>query len=95
MFFSKINKIKTSFPDAEIECCICDSDGNETGQYYGLEVEFEYQSSTYLTHEHHKVAKKDCEMIICWEDNWGEKKPYIHILSLKNLLDIGKINLHF
>lgn len=95
MFFGRINKIKTSFPDGEIECYICDSDGNKMGKDYRLFVEFEYQSSTYLTHNHDKAVKKECEMIICWENNWGKNKPYIHILSIKELLEMGKINLHY
>lgn len=91
--FSRIQKIQTAFPDALIECIEYDKKGNRTG-LHDLYVEFEYKSHNYIEHRHHAARKRYCEMVICWENNWNDEKPYVYILSLKELLEKGQIFLH-
>jgi hypothetical protein len=89
MSFSRIQIIQTAFPDALLECIVYDNKGKITG-LYDLYVEFEYKSQNYLRHSHQSTPKKFCEMVICWENDWDEK-PYVYILSLKELLNKGKV----
>ncbi|MEG4074236.1 hypothetical protein QUA30_16325 [Microcoleus sp. Pol14C2] len=91
--FSRIQKIQTAFPDALIECIEYDKKGNRTG-LHDLYVEFEYKSHNYIEHRHPAARKRYCEMVICWENNWNDEKPYVYILSLKELLEKGQIILH-
>ncbi|MEP6488297.1 hypothetical protein NDI43_05795 [Microcoleus vaginatus GB2-A3] len=93
MSFSRIQKIQTAFPDAVIECIRYDKKGNRTG-LHNLSVEFEYKSHNYIEHGHHAARKKSCEMVICWENNWNDEKPYVYIWSIKELLEKGQIILH-
>ena len=50
-------------------------------------IEFEYMSSNFLLHEHNP---KDCDIIVCWEDNLtkDEKKQIegVEIIELKTLI---------
>jgi hypothetical protein len=91
--FSRIQKIQTAFPDALIECIEYDKKDNRIG-LCDLYVEFEYKSHNYIEHLHHVTPKKSCGMVICWENNWNDEKPYVHILSIKELLEKGQIILH-
>ncbi|MFB2838536.1 hypothetical protein [Floridanema evergladense] len=93
MYFYRIITIQKPFPDMEIECVRCDKNGKEIGGY-PLSVELEYESREYLEHKHHRDPNKSCEMIICWNNNWGNEKPYVHILSIKELLETGEMKLH-
>ncbi len=91
--FSQIIWIREKFPDARLKFDKYDSKGNRTGNIE-LFVEFEYKSNNFIKHLHHITPKKDAELIICWENNWGQEKPYAQILSLKELLETGEIKLH-
>ncbi|MCE2905897.1 MAG: hypothetical protein LW814_12885 [Anabaena sp. CoA2_C59] len=91
--FSKIIDIKESFPDAEIEFYTHEN-SLPTGKIT-LNVEFEYESNNYIKHEHHREYGKKCHLIICWLNNWSSPAYYAHILSIKELLETGEINLHF
>lgn len=95
LYFSKIAKltIKT-FPDAEIECCVCLNDkGQPNGKTYNIFVEFEKESKEYLKHKHHRELNKTCSLIICWDNNWKDEDPWVHILSVKEILKTGEIKL--
>jgi hypothetical protein len=93
--FSKIINVRQKFPDAKFECEKYDRKGNYTGETSEIFVEFEYQSRTFTTkHLHHLTPKRYADMIICWENNWDDEKTYAYILSIKELLETGKIVLH-
>ncbi|MFN5065864.1 MAG: hypothetical protein ACK4V0_02470 [Aphanizomenon sp.] len=85
--------VKESFPDAEIEFYTHEN-SLPTGKIT-LNVEFEYESNNYIKHEHHREYGKKCHLIICWLNNWSSPAYYAHILSIKELLETGEINLHF
>lgn len=91
--FSKIIYIRTEFPDALIEL-----QKNDDTPHENVSIEFELDSFNYWIHEHHK-AKEKCKIIICWEHGEKFKKlmkkinsPYV--LSIKEVLETGKIKLH-
>lgn len=57
-------------------------------------VEFELDSFNYWRHKHHEAAAK-CDMIICWEIGKSFKEINMPpILSIRELIETGKINLH-
>ncbi|MBD2011941.1 hypothetical protein NDI40_17240 [Microcoleus vaginatus ZQ-A3] len=104
--FSKIKGIRTRFPDAIIVFNICDrNDVKTTLGIRELSVEFEFESFNYIRHEHYD-DKVECDLIVCWKheelSQWERwKKSYFYnkstrlpfILSVKNLLETGEINL--
>ena len=104
--FSKIKGIRTRFPDAIIEFNICDrNDVKTTLGTRELSVEFEFESYNYIFHKHYK-DKVECDLIVCWKheelSHWASwKNSYSYnkskrlpfILSVKNLLETGEINL--
>lgn len=57
-----------SFPDGTLEI-----DGKEA------KVEFEFRATNFIQHGHDISG---CDLIICWEDDWGETCP-LPILPLK------------
>lgn len=76
--FKYITKLKTSYPDAEVE----DDQGNIKT------IEFEFNSSSFKTHE--DLAEL-CDIIVCWHDDlneqWKQKYPNIEIISFEDILD--------
>ena len=71
---------------------------HKKGNYTNLKTEFEFMSESYLTHRHNN-SKNECHLIVCWENTLlsSDLEPFgvlfPPILSLKRLLDTGKIHL--
>lgn len=82
--FDKIDFIRVKFPDARIQLTNIKGKYNET-----LDVEFEFESSRYISHKHHR-ENEICHLIICWEDNLLKKESFDYelppTLSIKELL---------
>ncbi len=78
--FKRITRIKTTFPDAEVE----DASGNIK------QVEFEFNSKAFRSHEE---RAKECDIIVCWYDDldikWREKhwKSNSRIINFEELVD--------
>ncbi len=76
--FKYITRLKTSYPDAEVE----DDQGNIK------KIEFEFNSSSFKTHE--ELAEL-CDIIVCWHDDlneqWKQKYADIEIISFEDILD--------
>jgi hypothetical protein len=90
MSFSRIIHVQTPFPDARIEF----TDHGQSRGIRTLYIEFEYESNNYIHHKH-KDESPECHMIICWVNNWNRSMYYAPIFSLKKLLDMGEIKLHY
>lgn len=87
--FDKIQYIRTQFPDARIE-----AENVKKGCFVQIHTEFEYQSKNFFTHKHHEVKNKQCDLIVCWEDNLNSSYKGIPlVLSMQNVLQEGKIEL--
>lgn len=90
--FKAIQYVRTAFPDAAIKFV---SNKNEETI---LNVEFEFNTTNYLLHEHNK-SDKECHLIITWQNDLNKKKIEQFgqilppIISVKNLLLNGKIML--
>ncbi|MDP3052993.1 MAG: hypothetical protein Q8N22_03560 [bacterium] len=76
--FPLITKIAPAFPDAEAL--------DEKGKY--KKIEFEVMSGDFISHGHNP---KECDYIICWEDNLTEeqkkRKELPQVISLKEELE--------
>ncbi|TAF72880.1 MAG: hypothetical protein EAZ53_14520 [Bacteroidetes bacterium] len=95
--FDSIKYVRDRFPDAKIRCKTI----GEKKRNFELDIEFEYNSYNYITHNHFK-SDKNCDLIICWIDNTKtdskiggtvlvNKLP--PVLSLKNSFETGKIEI--
>ncbi|HAT13975.1 MAG TPA: hypothetical protein DCS91_10755 [Microcoleaceae bacterium UBA11344] len=99
--FSKILYIRVEFPDAKIEITR-KSMAQQLSLFPSvdeidieLDIEFELDSFNYWRHKHHE-AKENCDMIICWEIGRSFKEIDMPpILSIKELLETGKVILHY
>lgn len=96
MYFNRIQLVREAFPDAKI-IFKCDERDKGLPTFPQLDVEFEFASSRYLIHEHDK-SDELCDMIVCWIHDLPEnelfEKRLPPILSIRELLENGKINLH-
>ncbi|WP_375560195.1 hypothetical protein ACE193_21180 [Bernardetia sp. OM2101] len=95
--FVAIKYIQTAFPDANIRC----KTTGKKKKNFELDVEFEFESYNYIRHGHLN-STKNCDLIICWQDNARsderlKNNPSVKklppILSLKNCFDTGEIEL--
>jgi hypothetical protein len=68
----RIEAIRTRFPDALLRR------KNEKNRWTSCRAEFEYRASDFKTHGH---DISQCDLIICWENDWDECP--IEILELK------------
>lgn len=83
--FSKITKdlnlyietIRTGFPDCIAKRYI----GH--GQWEEVRIEFEFAASNFVSHKHNPA---DCDMIVCWENDWSNCPKHIEILELKSII---------
>lgn len=92
--FNSIKYIRSKYPDA----CLRYYDYAKK-QYFELNIEFEMDSYSFIEHDH---EPSKCDVIICWSDNAKTdnkrklKQAIMNmppILSLKNCLETGKIEL--
>lgn len=95
--FVSIKYARVQFPDA---CIRCKTVG-KSKKNCELDVEFEFESYNYIRHKHMK-STKNCDLIICWNDNakTAEKlkgsptvKKMPPVLSLKQCFETGEIEL--
>ena len=91
--FQFIDYVRTEFPDAKITF-----KNPKTNFITNLKVEFEFNSESFILHQHIK-SKEQCELIICWENNMSNKKltqfgfELPPIISIKELLATNKLTL--
>jgi hypothetical protein len=98
--FSSFYIIRQSYPDAVINVRKISN-----GRLTSINVEFEFRSLNFIRHDHLNKSDIKCHLIICWEDNiknstlekylnkMKENQKFPQILSVKNLLETGKIEL--
>ena len=73
--FSHLEEIRAGFPDAIGMQRIDDR------KYRRVRIEFEFMSRNFLTHGH---PVKDCDVIVCWQDNWRDCP--LEVIELKSAL---------
>jgi hypothetical protein len=67
--------VKPAFPDCEAKRQL------RPGIWQRVRIEFEFRSRTFRTHGH---DPDQCDLIVCWENNWPECP--IEVLELKSAL---------
>jgi hypothetical protein len=72
-----VESITPGFPDCEAKRRV--SKSGDTWER--VRIEFEFESRNFMTHGH-KVT--DCDVIVCWEDNWTDCP--IEVLELKTAI---------
>ena len=69
--------VKPGFPDCEAKRRV----RGKAGMWQRVRIEFEYQSRGFRQHGH---DPDQCDVIVCWEDNWPE--CLIEVLELRSSL---------
>jgi hypothetical protein len=72
-----VESITSGLPDCEAKRRL----GKGSDTWERVRIEFEYESRTFLPHGH-KLA--ECDVIVCWEDNWPDCP--IEVLELKTAI---------
>jgi hypothetical protein len=70
-----VQMLKTGFPDCEAKRQL------RPGVWQRVRIEFEFRSRTFCTHRH---DPQQCEVIVCWENNWPDCP--IEVQELKSAL---------
>jgi hypothetical protein len=69
--------VKPGFPDCEAKRRI----RGKSGMWQRVRIEFEFQSRSFRSHGH---DPDQCDLIVCWEDNWTDCP--IEVLELSKVL---------
>jgi len=69
--------VKQGFPDCEAKRRV----RGKAGMWQRVRIEFEYQSRNFRQHGH---DPDQCDVIVCWEDNWPECA--IEVLELRSAM---------
>lgn len=73
-----VESVATGFPDCEAKRRV-----NRRGDVWErVRIEFEYQSRNFRDHGH---DSSQCELVVCWEDNWPECP--IEVLELRTAIE--------
>ena len=72
-----VESVATGFPDCEAKRRI----KGPAESWERIRIEFEYQSKNFLDHGH---DPSQCDVIVCWEDNWPECP--IEVLKLSSAI---------
>lgn len=75
----RVELIQAAFPD-----CIA---YRKTGRgERKVRIEFEYKAKNFVAHKH---DPKQCDMIVCWENNWANAPKHIEIVELRSQFGLG------
>jgi hypothetical protein len=75
----RIDEIKSGFPD-------CIAYQKSHGKDKRVRIEFEFKSMSFKNHRHNA---KDCDWIVCWEDNWPSPPKNLNIIELRREYGLG------
>lgn len=80
-----IEGVSVEFPDCEAKRIV----NRTTGQLQQVRIEFEYRSKEFEKHVH---EAQDCDLIVCWKDNWKDCPVEVIDLSkaIKELPSVRK-----
>lgn len=72
-----VEAIQAGYPDCEAKRQIA------RGQWQPVRIEFEYLSRNFVDHAH---DPEQCDVIVCWINNWSECPDDIEVLELSEVL---------
>jgi hypothetical protein len=73
--FESVERVGPDFPD-----CVAMRRINSRGEQQRVKIECEYRSREF----NHDPER--CDVIVCWEDNWGKQSP-IEVIELKTEIE--------
>ncbi len=76
-----IDTVTTGFPDCTGKRLVGEPGRAELARWEAVRIEFEYRSRSFHYHRH---DAEQCDVIICWEDDWPDCP--IEVLALKEAL---------
>lgn len=79
----KVEAIQEAFPDVRAR------KKNDKGLWETISIELEHKSSNFIDHGH---PIDECDVIVCWEDDWEDCK--IKVIELKSYIKKLKGELH-
>jgi len=71
----EVESVQAGFPD-----CLAKRKLKKE-KWQNVKIEFEFKASNFLLHKHNQ---NECDMIICWENDW--RNSPIEVISLKDVL---------
>jgi hypothetical protein len=71
----RVKGVRSLFPD-------CAAERRVKGKMQEVKIEFEYKSQNFALHKHNK---NDCNLIVCWENDWVDCP--IEVLCLKDEIE--------
>jgi len=72
-----VEAIQTGFPDCEAKRYI------DEERMQRVRIEFEFESKNFQNHGH---AAAQCDIVVCWRDNWRNPPGNLEIIELKSIL---------
>lgn len=72
-----VEAVQSGFPDCEAKRKI------SKGQWQPVKIEFEFESRNFVEHGH---DPENCDVIVCWIDNWAERPADIEVLALSEAI---------
>jgi hypothetical protein len=73
-----VEAIHASFPDCEAKRLV----DRQRNRWQRVRIEFEFQSSTFRDHGH---DAGQCDLIVCWENNWPDCP--LEVVELRSVID--------
>ena len=73
-----VEAIQNGFPDCEAKRKI------SKGQWQPVKIEFEFESKNFVEHGH---DPGNCDVIVCWIDNWADRPGDIESLALSEAIN--------
>ena len=76
-----IDSVSAALPDCTNKRLVVEPGRAESARWEAVRIEFEYRSRSFHYHRH---DAKQCDVIICWEDDWPDCP--IEVLALKEAI---------
>jgi len=75
-----VESVRAGFPDCVAKRCVRRVKTKDIWEQ--VRIEFEYESRSFRDHGHNP---NECDLIVCWEDNWQECP--IEVLELRSVIE--------
>ncbi|NKB20307.1 MAG: hypothetical protein GKS01_07410 [Alphaproteobacteria bacterium] len=76
-----VDSVTAAFPDCTGKRLVREAEGGQPPRWEAVRIEFEYRSRSFHYHRHDAAQ---CDVIICWEDDWPDCP--LEVLALKEAL---------
>ena len=77
----RIERIQARFPD-------CVASRRTARGWRRQRIEFEYNARSFAAHRH---KARDCDVVVCWENDWPNAPPGLEILDLRRQVEPRRV----